>query len=179
MTTPEQRRERARLIDQEEFQAESKALLARALQAAEQKRKYSCPKVEAFIKRGFDYQSDSSQRKAERQSKRYPYNGKLYTITELAKIAVVSKYRLTNRIRNGMDIHKAVTTPPQVNNTRHIYQGKEQSVDELSKIAGIPSAVIYNRLRDKWEIHRAVTTPVRARRSNKTKEQVMSVEARG
>lgn len=105
-------------------------------------------------------------------SKKYEYNGKLYTISELSEMSGISDNTLFSRFERGMSVKSAIETPvfsPKL----YEYNGKKYTLNELAKKAGIPQATLHTRLTRKWTLEEAMGIKVRARMSNKKENKEM------
>jgi hypothetical protein len=94
------------------------------------------------------------------------YEGKQYTIYNLAKERGVPYYRLRSRILAGWSIGKALSEPAKETNVGNLYEfdGQRKTMAEWAKISGISLYTISARInRYGWDFEKAITTPVKGR----------------
>lgn len=94
------------------------------------------------------------------KTKMYEYNGKQYTVKELAEIAKCSDTTMRRLLRNN-SVEESISigkklVPPSRNNTPHIYNGKEYTIKELAELAGCSAGAMSYRLRNGLSIKDAV-----------------------
>lgn len=105
-------------------------------------------------------------------SKKYEYNGKLYTISELSEMSGISDNTLSSRISNGWSIKSAIETPvfsPKL----YEYNGKKYTLRELAKEVGILHRTLKTRLDRNWTLEEAIGVKARTYMSNKKENKEM------
>lgn len=97
----------------------------------------------------------------------YDYNGKQYTLTQLANVANISKATMFTRLKNGWDIKAAVETPLKRYDVFE-YNGNRYTISELAKLANIPLRTMKARIYSyHWDVERAVLEPLRSVKKRK------------
>ena len=96
--------------------------------------------------------------------KRYRYNGKLYSMEQLADMAGVPLGTMYARIKYyGFTVARAVETPKPRRGTkpdRHTYAGRSLTLSEWSKLSGIPAKTLNRRISSYgWTIEQALCFP--------------------
>ncbi|MGB3536869.1 MAG: hypothetical protein WBA42_01785 [Mesorhizobium sp.] len=139
--------EHARLIEQQELEAERTAIRERALRLVEQRRQEDRRKVENWI--GKPQPAPSSRRppSCSRPSKRYMLNGEAKTMTELTQIAGVSASTLKRRLASGMSIEDAVTMRARNHTRFYEINGVSKSLKQWADHIGIACEALIGRTR--------------------------------
>lgn len=110
---------------------ESKALSPAVIQ----KRLREGYKASDAILSGCDFKDKFGKKRAPRSKsgKGYPYAGKVYSIRQLLLLpeCIVNKGCLTYRLRSGMDVYIAMTTPKGQNHGGYRKKGSRQSSKEV------------------------------------------------
>lgn len=89
----------------------------------------------------------------------YEYNGKKYSLTQLARIANMSKECLWRRLNCGWSVKDAVEKP-LIGAVLYEYNGEQYTIKELAKIANLPKRTVEARIENyHWSVERAVTEP--------------------
>lgn len=87
------------------------------------------------------------------------YNGEKVTIVELSKRTGISESTLRARLKRGMTVEEAVTTPVSTDYTI-TYNGVSKHISYFSKEYGIPVSVLKYRIFKKgWAVEDALNTP--------------------
>lgn len=141
--------ERARQIDQQEYEAECRAARKRAMQHAEACRQDEAARVAAWL--GREAPTSSNRTILGRKPKLYTYNGQSKTLSEWAEIAGVSYQTFAQRIHSGMEFERAITMKKSERAQLHTINGEAKTLQQWADHAG----VTYNTLSQR--IHRGST----------------------
>lgn len=96
----------------------------------------------------------------------YPVgSGHYYNMRQLAKLANITINSVKNRMLQGWDIDRIVTTPSYTGKRgpethTYEYRGQSYTAAQLSKISGIKISTIRSRIRNKWDIEAVVNISV-------------------
>lgn len=112
------------------------------------------------------------QNSGKASSKKYEYNGKLYTMSELSEMSGICDITLLDRIRKGWSIKSAVETPV-ISPKLYEYNGKKYTIKELAKKVGIRLTTLYTRLSRNWPLEEALGIKERTQVSNKKENNKM------
>lgn len=84
------------------------------------------------------------------------------TRAELAKKAGIPYHTLTNRLREGWGVEKALAIPSKkYKKIRYFFEGEDLSLMEVAKKKGINCSTLYHRIfKQKMPVDDAVTKPV-------------------
>jgi hypothetical protein len=142
--------EYARLIEQQELEAERIAIRERALRLVEQRRQEDRRKVENWI--GKPQPAPSSRRPPSltpslSPSKRYMLNGEAKTMSELTQIADVSVSTLKRRLASGMTVSHAVTMRARNHTRFYEINGVSKSLMQWADHIGIAYEALIGRMR--------------------------------
>lgn len=74
-------------------------------------------------------------------AKRYNYNGKVYTIGDLAGLTGISPKLLHSRLTGGMDVDKAISMSKQTP-TKYSYLGEQLTIPEIAYKENVPAYLI-------------------------------------
>lgn len=135
-----------RIIDREEFKAESKAALARALAHSQQRREEEQARIAKFMGRTSNHVGGYFGR--------HPAKPKA-----AANKAVKNKALATPR--------KPRTGTPPPHTRYYTAFGQTQTITKWSQCTGLATPTIRERLNRGWDVERAVTEPARSLRSSK------------
>lgn len=106
------------------------------------------------------------------------FRGKTYEgLADLAHDYNITRSALYNRLRAGMDLERAVTSPMHQTN-RYEYKGQLYTFGELSKLSGINYRTLKERIRLGMPLEEAMTRPVLSGRHTKPKEPPRPVKKR-
>lgn len=92
------------------------------------------------------------------------HNGRTMSVSEWASETGLSYCLIRSRIRSGMSVQEALTSPPK----QHIkltHNGVTADVNTWAINIGVGSGTIKSRLRNGWTVERTLSTPVQSRTS--------------
>lgn len=91
---------------------------------------------------------------------RYPHNGKMLTIDEIANEIGIPRATARARLFKGWSVDRIILTPVEVQVKPISYNGKTQSMAKWAKELSIPQQTMVNRLgKLGWSVERAFSTP--------------------
>ena len=107
---------------------------------------------------------------------RYTVQGQCLTIAEYAKLMGFAPSVISNRLKLGWILERAVTSPLDANKQRHkarkrgdiMHNGKTQSLVAWANELGMKLNSLHARLKDGWTLARALSTPIKSYRNNRT-----------
>ena len=170
--------ERARLIDQQEFERECAEVRQRALQYAEQKRRAETTRmakrigrevpqprprvVNAGPKAKWIGRETPSPRphvvKGGRQAKLYTHNGERRTLAAWAAISGIKVSTLRHRVRSGMDFTRALSGEPLQRTTKlHTINGVSKTLSQWAEHAGITYNTLMQRMSNGRTLSEAIS----------------------
>lgn len=139
--------EHARLIEQQELDAERAAIRERALRLVEQRRQEDRRKVENWIGKPQPAPPSGKPPSCSRPSKRYMLNGEAKTMTELTQIAGVSVSTLKRRLASGMTVSHAVMMRARNHTRFYEINGVSKSLMQWADHIGIAYEALIGRTR--------------------------------
>lgn len=98
-----------------------------------------------------------------KEPERVEYEGRMWTIPELAKKIGIHTRTLRYRLGKGMSVEEAKILPVNTPNTKTVeWEGTQVTLAELSALTGVSYCTLNNRINKlNWEVRRAVETPTR------------------
>jgi len=94
-------------------------------------------------------------------TKKYRYNKKNYTLSELSEISGINLKTLRKRLVYGFSVKRAVETPLKIINKKYRYKGKTRLLSEISELSGISYTTLKYRLTNcGMSFRKAIETPV-------------------
>jgi len=152
--------ERARLIDQQEFEAECRAARERALQHAAQRQLEARRKTAAYLNEPmpakpqhvFHLQGTAKNNKqGGRPPVFHPALGMEKTFVEWAAYAGVTPNGLRNRLHAGMTLEQAVSLPvePRTYAALHTINGRSKTLQQWADHIGISYVALLKRMRSR------------------------------
>lgn len=140
--------ERARLINQQEFDAECRAIRQKALRYAQARRQEEIARWAKILA------TDTPKPKPKagvvpmgRKPKLYTYNGEAKSLSEWATKYDLDYGTLANRIRNGIPIERALTMKPGERARLHFVNGVSKTLEEWAEHAGIHYNTLIARMK--------------------------------
>lgn len=106
--------------------------------------------------RWVDFKTQQNNR---RDTRFLEYNGKTYTISELAEIVGMNRSTLSTRLFEGLSIEEAISKPIPEKVTI-TFKGKTKTVPEFAKEYGLTYRQLQKRLHRGWTVERALTQPL-------------------
>jgi hypothetical protein len=146
--------EHARLIEQQEFEAERKAVRQRALQYSKQRQQQERDRINrafdkcanAIVPRNLNRAQKARARRLAGHTKLYTYNGEAKSLSEWSDIIGTSYATLSQRLRSGMDIERALTMKPGGRAKLHTVNGVSKTMQEWADHIGITYMALMGRL---------------------------------
>jgi len=152
--------ERARLIDQCEFEAECHAARQRAFQHVEQRRLADRERIRHWIGTPPPPTPIRPHLTRRDRCKLYHHNGQSKTLTEWASIAGVSNYTFADRLRSGMSFEQAITMSHGERAVRkHTVDGVSKTLAEWADHIGIRYSTLIKRMHSGRTLAEAIAMP--------------------
>lgn len=159
--------ERARQIDKEEFAAESRAALERALAYSTQCQDRERQRINVYLGRPENAPALKTAPFTPDPEK-HSINGEARTTSEWARHLGINLNTLLWRCRSHGSLEAAVAMggahPPGRKPLVIEFEGTGRTVKEWAERTGLEPVTIHNRLRQGWTVQEALTSPSGARR---------------
>lgn len=140
--------ERARKIEQLEFERHCQEARLRAQRYSEEHRRHERRRLEEWFGRPLP-ESGMPKPRVGKPAKLYTFNGQQKCLTEWANIAGVSYELLTSRIRSGMPFEKAITMKFRQRAELHDINRVLKTMSQWAEYTGISYDAMMKRLRDR------------------------------
>ncbi|MHA6646372.1 hypothetical protein [Mesorhizobium sp. A623] len=138
--------ERARHIEQQEFEAERKAIRLRAQRYAAQRRRKERARIDAWIGRPAPEGAGPKPRKP-KPAKLYTYDGQTKTLSEWVISTGVSAQTLRRRLRSGMPIEQAIAEQPRQTSQLRTVNSESRTLQQWADYIGITYWALLARMR--------------------------------
>jgi hypothetical protein len=159
--------ERARLIDKQEFEAECRAALERALAYSKQCRDDERRKVNVYLGKTETAPVIRSASISPDYTK-HTIDGQSRTTLEWARYLGITIRALLWRCQTRGSLEAAVAMggahPPGRKPSLIEFEGTERTIKQWAELSGLEPVTIHNRLRQGWSVREALTSPSGARR---------------
>lgn len=160
--------ERARQIDQQEFAAECKAALDRALAYSKQCRDSERRKVNVYMGRPEKAPERMSAKPTDPVQAKHNIDGASRTVEGWARHLGITRAALSWRCRKFGSLEAAVAMgagrPPGRQPFVIEFEAQRRTIKEWAELKGIEPVTIHNRLRSGWSIADALTLPLGTKR---------------
>lgn len=110
-------------------------------------------------------------------AKKYPYKGRMLTLTEVSKETGINGDTLRGRVERGCTLEQAVDRgaplPRDTSAKEYLFRGVMMTIKQLSEIGDVHPYTIRKRIELGWSAERAATEPADGRfsRNKKPKEE--------
>lgn len=101
----------------------------------------------------------SEQANNTRTNRPITVDGKSMNIGELAKASGMSGVTLSERLKRGWSVERAISEPVKLRQLVLNYLGRDVTFDELAEISGIKADTLRARIRSGWTVELAAITP--------------------
>jgi hypothetical protein len=162
--------EHARMIDQQEFEAECRAVRERARQYTAERRRQERQRVDAWISGGpalVSFAPKNSRRG--RKPKLYTAFGEAKTLSEWSTLYSVHTHTLKQRLKDGLPFEDSLTMKPRQFGQLHTVNGVSMTLHGWADHIGIAYDALLGRLRTGRTLAEALAMRGRKARSHVSK----------
>jgi hypothetical protein len=114
-----------------------------------------------YCKENCKWATPFEQARNRRTNRMLRYEGRLICLTDLAISKGVPPCRLTERLKRGIPLEKALSTPVKSSVRMIRYKGESLPLTKMAEKYGISRGALADRLSKGWTVHKALTRPLK------------------